>query len=187
MCRNCGDTWNHHRRWVIARGAPFRGGNEEGWYGWQGTDSGFNPFYRPPTRGGIIFGDKPIHGSHSLTAYRGLIYCNRCGYYTTGGRVCRLAVRCGMKPDGAKEPKGHPGHKMLKRIRQGKPPVGKWPRPGEWQCPQDLVPHWVNGKQPDMDSVSFQLECGKGPKQWNKVNFLTERWIQKLYPEGKPR
>ena len=83
----------------------------------------------------------------------GMIYCNRCGYYTTGASVRRLAVKCGMKPDGAKEPKGNPGLQVLKRIRPGKPPMGRWPRPDEWQCPQDLVPYLAMGNQSDSEST----------------------------------
>ena len=142
----------------------------DGWYGWMGTESGFSPFYKAPDKKGIIFGDRPIHGSHSLTAYRGLVYCNRCGYYTTGKRGCRLAVRCGMKPDGAKEPKGFPGLQVLKRIRAGRPPTGQWPRPDEWQCPQDLIPYLSSGQQPDHTS-SFQFGPGKGPEVMGTTQY----------------
>jgi len=67
-------------------------------------------------------GNKAIHHSHDMYIFRGLSYCNRCGYIATN-QVRALSDRC-------VEPKRN-GKNVLKHIRQGMVPpsikLGKWP------------------------------------------------------------
>ena len=67
-------------------------------------------------------GNKPIHHTHDMYIFRGLSYCNRCGYIATN-QVRALSDRC-------VEPRRN-GKNVLKHIREGKVPpstkLAKWP------------------------------------------------------------
>jgi hypothetical protein len=66
--------------------------------------------------------NKAIHHTHDMYIYRGLSYCNRCGYIATN-QVRALSDQC-------VEPRRN-GQNVLKHIREGKVPpslkLGKWP------------------------------------------------------------
>ena len=84
-----------------------------------------------------IYMGKVIHPSHSITYYRGVVFCNRCGYYSTGKRLDNLASRCELKilPSQVR---------IRDSLRDGKLPsqIKAWPRADEPQAPDELKP-WV--------------------------------------------
>ena len=84
---------------------------------------------------------RPIHSSHSITYYRGVIYCNRCGYYSSGGSVRYLRDPCVLKPADSQM-------RLLKRMRDGLYPTtqGEWPMLDEHQAPGFILTHLINGQ-----------------------------------------
>ena len=84
---------------------------------------------------------RPIHPSHSISYYRGVVYCNRCGYYTSGGRVDYLRKECVLKAAPSQA-------RLLKRIRDGIYPTstGEWPQPDQTQAPGFLLTYLINGQ-----------------------------------------
>ena len=84
---------------------------------------------------------RPIHSSHSITYYRGVIYCNRCGYYSSGGSVRYLRDPCVLKPAESQM-------RLLKRMRDGIYPTstGDWPMPDQTQAPGFLLTYLINGQ-----------------------------------------
>jgi hypothetical protein len=67
-------------------------------------------------------GNLTLHGSHSLTKMRGIVWCWKCGVYgITAPR--KLAKRC--------EPPTQGGVDCLRRIRKGLTPRAglEWPEP----------------------------------------------------------
>jgi hypothetical protein len=85
---------------------------------------------------GLHINGRSIHGSHCITWKRGLLYCSKCGYYTTGV-VRNLGLPCPMKPPNPAQ------GRMLTRIGKDLFPTtdGKWPLPHEVKVPSffDIV------------------------------------------------
>ena len=84
-----------------------------------------------------IYMGKVTHPSHSITYYMGVVYCNRCGYYSTGKRSMHLSTGCGMSV--------RPSQVVIRdSLRQGRCPsqIGRWPRADEPQAPDEIRP-WV--------------------------------------------
>ena len=90
----------------------------------------------PHRRAGLHVGGRRLHGSHQLAAFRGLVWCWRCGSTATFmrvdgpvgcGRAGALADVCAEKCIGAG------AEYSLKQLRQGLPPRTDrdWPLPAD--------------------------------------------------------
>ena len=68
----------------------------------------------------VVTGKHVLHASHALRVFRGLYYCNRCGYYASKAPT-RLKLPC--------EGFGRTGRAVLARIHSGVLPPGlaNWP------------------------------------------------------------
>ena len=99
-----------------------------------------NP-WKLPSNTSLVWNGRAIHPSHSITYYRGVIYCNHCGYYTTGASVRKLQSLCLLKPPASQV-------RLLKRMKAGVFPLAHqdWPMPHEQQVPGHLLPPVVNGE-----------------------------------------
>ena len=66
-------------------------------------------------------GKRYVHESHSLMAYKSLVFCSECGYYAHS-RIIRLMDAC----DGRAAPRAEG---RVKSLREGKLPhdVRDWP------------------------------------------------------------
>ena len=97
-----------------------------------------NPWRLPP-QGHLVWKGRPIHPSHSITYYRGVIFCNHCGYYSTGGSVRGLRDTCRLKPLVSQS-------RLLKRMWKGLFPVSSqdWPEPEDHQIPGYIVTHLID-------------------------------------------
>jgi len=135
MCQMCFLQWGpQHRNNVISRGRCPQASP------WTKIPQDLqNPWLLPPNTG-LLWRGKPVHPSHSIVYYRGVIYCNHCGYYTTGGSVRKLQGPC-MKPPASQV-------RLLRRMKEGIFPVAQqdWPMPHEQQVPGHLLPHVINGE-----------------------------------------
>ena len=130
LCEHCGVQWHKaHRARIIGLGPCSRE------YPWsQLPPSYMAPWLAPPATT-IVFHGRCLHPSHRLVFYRGVVYCSHCGYYTSGGRVDKLADPCIIE--------GPPHHKrILKRMQQGIYPLKHrdWPLPDDAQTPSGLLP-----------------------------------------------
>ena len=77
--------------------------------------------------GPVHVGNKVTHSTHVLMKYRGLIYCNACGYVATG-QMRKLATPCDLP-----RPTNVAGDKVLASIRRADLPkslaMKEWPEP----------------------------------------------------------
>ena len=83
---------------------------------------------KTPLKGGdfLTFGAVRLHVSHHVAAYRGVIWCERCGAWTSGQRARLLASACERI-----QPHMRWGREQLRKL---KPPVAStvewdWPEP----------------------------------------------------------
>jgi len=69
----------------------------------------------------IHMGNQVTHASHSIKSYRALIYCSKCGCYANIRKLKALAKPC--------LPPTFSGRRVLRYIKEGKPPYGlsRWP------------------------------------------------------------
>ena len=69
----------------------------------------------------IHMGNQVTHASHSIKSYRALIYCSKCGCYANMRELRALAEPC--------LPPTFSGRRVLRYIKEGKPPYGmcRWP------------------------------------------------------------
>ena len=74
--------------------------------------------YAPPT-----YGKATLHESHRLRYNRGIVFCDKCGYYTQGNRTDNLRDPCKGRTTSA------PVKSRLLRMQGGDHPInnGKWP------------------------------------------------------------
>ena len=150
VCSVCGDTWTKSTKHALINNGECRGE-----YPWDIPESTLNTWRLPPVEKGITYRGKVVHPSHSVYYYRGVVYCNRCGYLTTGGRIQHLGVPCRMKVLRSQR-------RVLTGIHQGRSPGGKaWPMPEDDQCPSGLIPFKIGENYADPDSFTFLP--GKGP------------------------
>lgn len=150
LCTLCGDTWTKNTRHAFIANGECRGE-----YPWEIPESTLHKWKLPPVEKGITYRGKVVHPTHSVYFYRGVVYCNRCGYITTGGRIQHLGVPCRMRLLESQR-------RVLKGMREGKAPGGKpWPMPDDDQCPSGLIPFRKGEEYADPDSFIFLP--GKGP------------------------
>ena len=75
--------------------------------------------YKEPCGSGLMWNGIHIHRTHQLVWLRGLIFCPKCGCYSSV-RVRTLSLSCCMKP-----PKpGTSRHRRLICMKKGKRPTG---------------------------------------------------------------
>ena len=74
----------------------------------------------------VNVGRRTLHSSHSLAAYRGLIFCTKCGYYAHH-RALHLADRCTWPPSNPREV--NQAINRVRNLRRGILPGGvrDWP------------------------------------------------------------
>ena len=85
--------------------------------------------HRAPIGAQIVLNGNGLDPSHRLAWHRGVIFCWRCGAYSTGGRVGNLIRLCPPKPTLKQG-------RQLGLIRQGKSPTPD----GVWPLPEDEFP-----------------------------------------------
>ena len=136
MCQKCFMLWDkRHRNNVI------QAGNCPQVCPWTRIPPNLhNPWILPPSTA-LLWKGKPVHPSHSIVYYRGVIYCNHCGYYTSGGSMRKLSSECRLKPLKSQL-------RLLNSMKEGIFPIPHrdWPMPPEQQIPGYLMPHVVNGE-----------------------------------------
>ena len=132
VCNLCGIRWmKHHRATIIAQGEC------PGASPWTNMPNNCLKPWRLPMASKCVYMGKVIHPSHSISYYRGVVYCNRCGYYSTGKRSMHLSTGCGMSV--------RPSQVVIRdSLREGRCPsqIGRWPRADEPQAPDEIRP-WV--------------------------------------------
>ena len=117
---------------------------------WMAPDNCFKPWVKMAMQQDVVLGAKVIHGSHSLSYYRVLVYYTECGYHTSGGSLVRLAEPCGVNGVRAS------ALASLRHIKQGHPPGGRWPLPDEWQAPAGLMTFIIRDDYADLSSFRFR-------------------------------
>ena len=96
--------------------------------------------WKVPGGSSLWYAGAQLHKSHNLCWYRGIMYCTACGSYTTGSRVERLALSCGVKPPNAS------AARRLKCMKRGEHPTsGQWPQPSGAETPWTIRAHMTNG------------------------------------------
>ena len=89
---------------------------------WLGTPCIPTPFYHMPLRiSPVHIGNQNTHSSHHLFSLRGLIFCKKCGFFTQGATLKRLAAPCNS-------PTAH-GIAARNKLQSGSLPAGvlNWP------------------------------------------------------------
>ena len=129
-CTRCGVCWHkQHRSSLISMG-PCQGHSP-----WTELPPSYMAPWKCPPCTTIMYNGRRIDPTHRLVYYRGVLYCNHCGYYSSGARVSKLAKPCLLKPRPSQKP-------ILNRMRQGLPPLAScnWPLPDECKTPSELLP-----------------------------------------------
>ena len=130
FCARCGVQWSKRHRSGVINFGPCLGSSP-----WTQLPPSYMAPWRCPPCTTIMFHGRCVHPTHSLVYYRGVLYCNHCGYYSSGARVAHLADACVLKPLPSQL-------RLLKRMRQGIYPLASsdWPLPDECQTPSGLLP-----------------------------------------------
>ena len=140
LCQNCYTQWGKSQRQnVIAAGQCPKA------FPWTQIPRNLHHPWRLPPSTGLTWMGRPIHASHSITYYRGVIYCNRCGYYSSGGSVRYLRDPCVSQPPESQL-------RLLRRMRDGIYPTstGAWPMPDQTQAPGFLLTYLINGEMAEV-------------------------------------
>ena len=130
ICTQCGVRWQkQHRSTLVSLGPCLRHSP------WTALPPSYMAPWKCPPCTTIMFNGRCIHPTHRLVFYRGVLYCNHCGYYSSGARVSLLSEKCRLKCRKSQKP-------ILKRMRAGIPPLASsnWPLPDECQTPSGLLP-----------------------------------------------
>ena len=92
--------------------------------------------YSKPSGSGLVWNGVDVHNTHQLRWLRGIIYCSKCGYYSSY-RVRSLSLPCKMMAP----KRGSPRLLRLKRMEQGLHPTLSTLPTGDHQAPATLTPH----------------------------------------------
>ncbi len=53
--------------------------------------------WKPMQGSKLVINGVELHRSHNLNWFRGLAYCTKCGHYSAGGKVEKLAYPCELR------------------------------------------------------------------------------------------
>ena len=159
LCNRCGQSWGLQARQNLIKTGLCMGGIP-----WQ-EPNGPNFPWKLQNDTQIVYLGRVLHQSHNIVFYRGVVYCLRCGYYTTGGRAHHLATQCCVKSCKTKAYKAQEAR--LRRIRRGKcPRPGGWPAPEGEVTPTGLVPFVIKGTACPIDSFEVAPRRGTETIWW---------------------
>ena len=129
-CMICAKTWALDQRKLIIQDGVCPGAT-----GWESSD--LHPHLRPQhaTPGATFtINGEALHNTHKLATHRGLVWCWRCGLYTTGTQVVKLKDPCHGPGTTARQ-------RILGRLRSGMTPKAEveWPLPEGAPTPRHMA------------------------------------------------
>ena len=170
----CGQSWEDHSRRNLIKTGLCMGGVP--WIEPRGPNFPWRLHHNTQ----ITYLGRVLHESHNLVFHRGVVYCLRCGYYTTGGRAQNLATQCYVRSRTSKAFKAQ--CLRLRSIRRGNcPRAGGWPASEGEVTPSGLVPFVIRGTVCPIESFvsdCFGVRGGTNSIWWPFTQFFKRIFVR---------